>query len=264
MGDGVVPKVQYKRTLQFVCLSHIPLKVVPTLTEGITCWMSRLHFRVWIPNLGALPIIASVSLTHLPCLFACFYESVSCVYAFFSTCLSTCAARAACSVFGCVFITTFLFSFFSFYKFNTQLCHGAYWCTHNHTHMPELLFQLHLCLFNSCVCVSTLVHASPSISIFIYIYRRIHVYVLFCSIFTTTFLFGFLLFYQSNSHLRHRAYWCTHDPAHMPGLLFHLHLHFSNSCVCVSKHVWTCPSASIFIHIYCYVHVYVLCDVLYL
>ena len=47
--------------------------------------------------------------------------------------------------------------------------------------MPELLFQLHLCLFNSCVCVSTLVHASPSISIFIYIYRRIHVYVL-CSV----------------------------------------------------------------------------------
>jgi len=35
--------------------------------------------RVSIPNLGALPIVASVSLTHIPCLFACFYESVSCV-----------------------------------------------------------------------------------------------------------------------------------------------------------------------------------------
>ena len=42
----LVPKVQYERTLQFVCLCHIPLKVVLTLTEGITCWMSRLHFRV--------------------------------------------------------------------------------------------------------------------------------------------------------------------------------------------------------------------------
>jgi len=37
-------------------------------------------------NLGALPIIASVSLTPIPCLFACFCESVSCEYAFFSTC----------------------------------------------------------------------------------------------------------------------------------------------------------------------------------
>ena len=42
----LVPKVQYEKTLQFVCLCHIPLKVVLTLTEGITCWMSPLHFRV--------------------------------------------------------------------------------------------------------------------------------------------------------------------------------------------------------------------------
>jgi len=57
-------------------------------------------YGVWIPNPGPLPIIVSVSLTHNPCLFACFYESVLCVCAFFSTCLSTCVARAACFVPG--------------------------------------------------------------------------------------------------------------------------------------------------------------------
>ena len=36
---------------------------------------------------GALPIIASVSLTRIPSLFACFYECVPCVYFIFSTCL---------------------------------------------------------------------------------------------------------------------------------------------------------------------------------
>jgi len=81
--------------------------------------------RVGIPNLGALPITISVSLTHLPCLFACFYESVSCLYAFFSTCLSTCVASSAWFVFGLVFITTFLFSFFFSCEFNTYLWHGA-------------------------------------------------------------------------------------------------------------------------------------------
>jgi len=68
-----------------------------------------------MPNPGALPLLDLVSLTHIPCLFACFHESVSCVYAFFSTCLSTCVARAACFVFCsifpnhlCVFVLLFL------------------------------------------------------------------------------------------------------------------------------------------------------------
>jgi len=47
----------------------------------------------WIPNLGALPIIASVSPQPIPCLFACFYELVP-------TCLSACVVSAACFVFG--------------------------------------------------------------------------------------------------------------------------------------------------------------------
>ena len=74
------------------------------------------HGWVWVPSLGASTIIASVSLTHLPCLFACFYESVSCVFTFFSTCGSTYVARhsAACFGFCSVLITTFLLAFFLF------------------------------------------------------------------------------------------------------------------------------------------------------
>jgi len=131
---------------------------------------------VWIPNLGASSIIASVSLMHLPCLFACFNESVSCVYAFFSTCHSTCVVRAACFVFGSVSITTFLFSFSFFYKFNRRLCHGAYWCTHKPANMPRLHFHLHLHFSTSCVCVCKNVYAVPSSSIFVHIYRHFHMY----------------------------------------------------------------------------------------
>ena len=149
---------------------------VITLTEGITCWKSRLNFGVWIPNLGALPILASVSLTHPPCLFACFYESVSCVYAFFSTCRSTCVACAACFVFGSIFLTTFLFSSFFFYEFNRLLCHGAYWCTRNRAHLPIFLFHLHLHFSNSCVCVSKHIYAFPPSSALIHIYCHIHKY----------------------------------------------------------------------------------------
>ena len=56
--------------------------------------------RVWVPNLGTLPIIASVSFTNILYLFSCIYESVSCAYAFFLTCLSTCVAYFVfCSIF---------------------------------------------------------------------------------------------------------------------------------------------------------------------
>jgi len=132
--------------------------------------------RVWIPNLAALPIIASVSLTHIPPLFACFHESVSCVYAFFFTCLSICVARAACFVVCPIFINTFLFSFFFSYKFHRHLCHGAYWCTCSPAHMATFLFHLHFYLSNSCVCVCQLVYALPSPSTFIYNCRHIHMY----------------------------------------------------------------------------------------
>ena len=55
----------------------------------------------WIPNLGALTIIASVPLTPIPCLFACFYESVLCVYVFFSTCVSAWVANCVVCVKFC-------------------------------------------------------------------------------------------------------------------------------------------------------------------
>ena len=95
-------------------LRNIPLRDLSTPAQPL-----RGHFGVWIPNLGALLIIASVSLTHIPCLFVCFYESVSYVYVLFSTCLFTCAASVAWFVSGFVFITTVLFSFFFFCEFNT-------------------------------------------------------------------------------------------------------------------------------------------------
>jgi len=154
---------------------------------------------VWIPNLGDLPIIASVSLTHIPCLFACFHESVSCVYTFFSPCLSTCVALAACFVLGSVLLTAFLFCFFSCYEFNGHLCHGAYWCAHNPAHMPILLFQLHLPFSNSCVCVyiSENVYAIPSPSIFLHTYRHIHMYVL-CSVLYSQPPFCFLFSFSTH------------------------------------------------------------------
>jgi len=71
-----------------------------------------------VPNFGALPIIASVSLAHLPYPFACFYESVLCGYVIFSTCRSTCVARGTCFVFCSIFITTFVVTCSFFYKSN--------------------------------------------------------------------------------------------------------------------------------------------------
>jgi len=84
-----------------------------------------LECRVWIPNPGALPIIASVSPQPIPCLFACFYESVSYVYDVFSTCLSSCVASAAWFVFGFVFIATSFLSSFFYCEFNTYFKHST-------------------------------------------------------------------------------------------------------------------------------------------
>jgi len=77
-----------------------------TLTRVTPTWW----YRVWIPDLGVLRIIAFVSLTHIPSLFACLHESVSCVYVFFSIYLSICILRAACLVFCSIFILPFSIS----------------------------------------------------------------------------------------------------------------------------------------------------------
>ena len=40
-----------------------------------------------------------------------------------------------------------------------------------------------------------------------------------CSLIITISLFDFFFFCRFNRHLCHGAYWCTHNPAHMPKLL---------------------------------------------
>jgi len=53
----------------FSCVTVPEIFLSKKLPHGLTAaW--RVGLR--IPNLGALPIIASVSLTHIPCLCACF------------------------------------------------------------------------------------------------------------------------------------------------------------------------------------------------
>jgi len=93
----------------------------------------------------------------------------------------TCVARAACFGFCSALITTFLFSFFFFYKFNRHLCDG------------DIRVALLICLFSSSfgisffvingyVCVSLYTHF-PSlpylctfIAIFICIYASTILY----------------------------------------------------------------------------------------
>jgi len=85
-----------------------------------------------------------------------------------------------------------------------------------------------------------------------------------CSLQTLSWLVPFStcsFSYKFNKYLCHSAYWCTHNPAHMSILLFHLHLPFSNSCVCVSKLVNTIPSCSIFLRTYRHIRMYGLCSV---
>jgi len=72
---GVIPTCWLQTFYTHLVYSpQIPLQVISATAKLLSG-----HFRVWIPNLGTLPIIALVSLTHLPFLCACFYESLSCV-----------------------------------------------------------------------------------------------------------------------------------------------------------------------------------------
>ena len=67
-----------------------------------------------------------------------------------------------------------------------------------------------------------------------------YVCFVFCSIFTTTFLFSFFFFYASDRHLCHGAYCCTHNPAPMKTyqgkpLRFPWHVF-----VCMSMYTYVC------------------------
>jgi len=123
-------------------------------------------------------VLALVSPTHLPCLRACLYESVSCVYVFFSTCRSTCVARAACFVFCSIFISTFLLvirmnliiwmSSFSMYMCIILI--PAYVWIKNHTHSPPFPYwytftDIVVCIFG--VMSYTYTHVSCVIFFFV-------------------------------------------------------------------------------------------------
>jgi len=116
--EPILPITQYSCMQLFSATHSHPLHGISANLEKLFPKYSSQSFAdtregvCIIHNPCALPIIASVSPKPIPCLFACFYESVSYVYVLFSTCLSNCVASAAWVVFGFVFISTFLFSFF--------------------------------------------------------------------------------------------------------------------------------------------------------
>jgi len=100
---------------------------------------------------------------RLDCLFACIYESVSCVCFLLYLSFYLCCARYVFCVLFYIHNHLFVLFFpFQVYKFNWHLCHGAYWCTHTPAHMPMLLFQLHVHLSNSSyVCLKMYTHFPP-------------------------------------------------------------------------------------------------------
>ena len=118
----------HPHSLKKKLFNRVPQKFLSEkLPHGLTAaW----HFGVWIPNLGALPIIASVSLTHNPSLVACLHESMSCLHVFFSTDLSTCVLRAACLVSWNIIISPFSsskhtniwMSLYTYYCFYDSIC----------------------------------------------------------------------------------------------------------------------------------------------
>jgi len=188
-----------------------------------------------MPNPGALPIIASVSLTPNPCLFAGFYESVSRVYVFFSTCPSACVASAAWFVFGFVFITTFLFPFFFFFQFNGYLCHGAL----------DVRITLLLSLSPFSICMFTMLipvyvspkihtHSLPLLYSYTFIVISICMFCDLCYIYTYLFVF-FLLVPKLNRHLCYGVYWCNYTLTNILILWFLLYFHF---VICTSTIVW--------------------------
>ena len=137
------------------------------LPHGLTAaW----YFGVWIPNPDALPIIASVFVAPIICLFACFYESVSCVYVFFSTCRSSCVVRAVCFVFCSIFITSFEL------VINMKLltCLSSFSIC-----MSIILILAYVYMYsNSCACVYKEKYAFPWSLILVRIHRHFHMYSL--------------------------------------------------------------------------------------
>jgi len=148
-----------------LCPQNIPLRASNGLTPTWRVYPSRRE-PTRIPNLGALPIIPSVSPQPFPCLFACFYDSVSCVCTFFSTCLSDCVVRVACFVFG-----LYLYVYYS----DSSVCVSQQIC----------VFQVPFS--------SILVHISRHIHLYVFMFNS-YVCIVLCYTFLPVFLFSFFFF----------------------------------------------------------------------
>jgi len=112
--------------------------------------------------------------------------------------------------------------------------------------------RLHLLPSSPCLQV----HAFPSSSILIHIYCHIHMSAL-CSVLylQPSFCFLFFFFYKFSRHLCHGAYWCTHNPAHMPRLLpICIFLSLIPAYVNLSMYTHNPAHRSIFLHYYTYTH----------
>ena len=122
--------------------------------------------------------------------------------------------------------------------------------------------------FSNCNCVF-LIPAYVNLNMYTHFPPLPHSYTLitificmFCVLFHSRnhLVVFFLLFRKPNWHPCLGAYWCTHNPALMPTLLFYLHLPFSISFFCISKHLNAFASSSIFIQMYHHLHMYMCFD----
>jgi len=163
---------------------------------------------------------------------------------------------AACFVFGCVLITTFLFSFFFLCKFDWHLWHGAYWCTHKPANTHKQFSHLYLRFSNSTFLFSVFLSCE----------------------FNTYLWHGVLLYFLRGSGIctggesGEQSVWGAWFRASrmtlrifLPSSSIYMFI-LLHSCVCVSasEQVYASPSSSILVHIYRHCHVYCLCYVLYL
>jgi len=142
----------------------------------------------------------------IPCLFACFYESVSCVYAFFSTSLSTCVASAVWLVFDFVSIATFFFPVFFSCKFNRYLCHGALDVSITLLlHLSPLSIYIFIVRIPAYVYLNVYTHFPPLPYSYTFIVIFICIFGVMFYSYTNLFVF-FLLVAKHNRHLCYGVY----------------------------------------------------------
>ena len=153
---------------------------------------------------------------------ACFYENVSCMYVFFSTCCSTSVARVTYFVFCSIFITPFSSNLIETYvtvPFDVR------------TILPTCLSTFSIRIFVSQIPAYVYVNMYTHFPPLPYLYTLIAIFIyMVCVLFYTSThnLFSSSWFNQFNRHLCHGAHWCTHNPVHVFILFFHLYLHISN------------------------------------